>query len=133
MPDTFLLDTSALMCLIEDEPGAERVEYLLNNENTMIPWAALMEIYYMTLRERGEDAAEARFSMISSSPANIIWEMSEAIVILSGVIKAKQRVSFADAVIAGIAIKNSAILVHKDPEMAALGDQIRMEILPYKQ
>lgn len=133
MPDTFLLDTSALMSLIEDEPGAERVEYLLNNENTIIPWAALMEIYYMTLRERGEEVAESRFSMLNSSPASIIWNMSEATVILSGIIKAKHRVSFADAIMAGIAIKNSAILVHKDPEMEALDDKVRMEILPYKK
>jgi predicted nucleic acid-binding protein len=132
MPETFLLDTSALMSLIENEAGADRVEYLLRNEKTLIPWAALMEVYYMSLQERGQEIAEARFSMLNNSPAPILWEMHEASVILSAEIKGRHRVSFADAVMAGFAIHHNAILVHKDPEMEALNNKVRMELLPYK-
>lgn len=133
MSETFLLDTSALMTLIEDEPGADRVEYLLRQGTTLIPWAALMEVYYITLQEKGEEAAEARFSMLINSPATILWEMSEATVILSATVKAKHHVSFADSIMAGFAIKQPATLVHKDPEFDALSALVKQEPLPYKK
>jgi predicted nucleic acid-binding protein len=132
MSKPFLLDTSALMALIEDEPGAERVEHLLTNETSIIPWAALMEVFYMTMREKGRDEAETRFSMLKQSPAQVLWEMSEAILLLAASIKAKNRVSFADSIMAGFAIHQNAILVHKDPELGALTGLVELENLPYK-
>ncbi len=32
-----------------------------------------------------------------------------------------------------VAVRSSAILVHKDPEYEALDDQVRQEALPYKE
>jgi len=48
-----LLDTSALFAFIEDEPGADRVETLLNQRGSMITWVSKFEIYYITIQERG--------------------------------------------------------------------------------
>jgi len=47
-------------------------------------------------------------------------------------LKARFRVSFADALIAAFAVRSSAILVHKDPEFEALADKVLQEPLPYK-
>jgi predicted nucleic acid-binding protein len=132
MDKPFLLDTSALMALIQDEPGADRVEYLLTHETSIIPWAALMEVFYMTMREKGQEEAEARFSMLKESPAQILWDMNESILLLAANIKAKNRISFADAIMAGFAIRQNAILVHKDPELGALIGFVELEALSYK-
>ena len=129
----FLLDTSALLTLIEDEPGANRVKEIFRRGEVLLPWVALMEVYYMTLQEKGQQEAETRFAMLRHSSAEIVWNMDEAIVIRAGKIKAANKVSFADSVIASLAIQNEAILVHKDPEYEALVGQVEMEKLPYKK
>ncbi len=50
----YLLDTSALLACIESEEGDERVKFILKNENVSIPWIALVELFYVTSREKGE-------------------------------------------------------------------------------
>ncbi|MEW6283692.1 MAG: PIN domain-containing protein [Candidatus Eremiobacterota bacterium] len=49
----FVLDTSALFALIEAEPGGDRLEEVLTTETAILSWLALMEVYYVTLQERG--------------------------------------------------------------------------------
>lgn len=54
---TFVLDTSALLALIENEEGAERVESLFREERVLVPFLSLLEVHYVTLQERGQDEA----------------------------------------------------------------------------
>lgn len=129
----FLLDTSALLTLIEDEPGADRVREIFRRGEVLLPWVALMEVYYMTLQEKGQQEAETRFAMLRHSSAEIVWNMDEAIVIRAGKIKAANKVSFADSLISSLAIQTESILVHKDPEYETLTGQVEMEKLPYKK
>lgn len=129
----YLLDTSALLTLIEDEPGADRVKEIFRREQVILPWVALMEVYYMTLQERDQQEAETRFAMLRHSSAEIIWNTDEATVIRAGKIKATNKVSLADSVISSLAIQTQSILVHKDPEYEALVGQAEMEKLPYKK
>jgi hypothetical protein len=42
----YCLDTSALMALVEKEPGMERVKELLARENVLVPCTVLLETYY---------------------------------------------------------------------------------------
>ena len=129
----YLLDTSALLTLIEDESGADRVKEIFRRGEVLLPWVALMEVYYMTLQEKGQQEAETRFAMLRHSSAEIVWSVDEATIIRAGKIKAAHKVSFADSVIASLASQNEAILVHKDPEYEALVEQMEMEKLPYKK
>ena len=129
----YLLDTSALLTLIEDEPGADRVKEIFRREQVILPWVALMEVYSMTLQEQGQQEAETRFAMLRHSSAEIIWNMDEATIIRAGKIKAANKVSFADSLISSLAIQTELILVHKDPEFEALKSILPMESLPYKR
>jgi len=129
----YLMDTSALLTLIEDEPGADRVKEIFRRGQVILPWVALMEVYYMTLQEHGQQEAETRFAMLRHSSAEIIWNMDEATIIRAGKIKAANKVPFADSVISSLAIQTESILVHKDPEYEALEGQVEMESLPYKK
>ncbi|HRQ22306.1 MAG TPA: PIN domain-containing protein [Anaerolineales bacterium] len=101
--ERFLLDTSAVITLIEDEPGAGRVKEIFSRKEVLLPWAVLMEVYYMTLYEKGEEEAEVRFAMLRHSAAEIIWEMSEVVTLRAAKIKSQNKLSFADAVIASLA------------------------------
>ena len=128
----YLLDTSALMAWLEDEDGADRVEALLLNEPVLIPFVALLEVYYITLQERGESVATLRHKTLKRTPADVLWEMDEPTLLIAARFKAGHRISFADAIVAGFAASRNAVLVHKDPEFEPLTDQMLLEALPYK-
>ena len=48
----YMLDTSAVLTLLEDEEGAERVESLLRNEEIVLPFLVLLVTYTITLQEQ---------------------------------------------------------------------------------
>lgn len=131
-PERFLLDTSALMALIEDEAGADRVEQIISQGYAILPWPVLLEVYYITRQEHGQAEADRRYALASKLKAQVLWGMDEPILLTAGRLKAEHRVSFADALIAAFALRAGAILVHKDPEYDVLTDVLDMERLPYK-
>jgi predicted nucleic acid-binding protein len=131
-PEAFLLDSSALLTLIEDEPGAERVEEVLRGRPCLIPWLALLEVHYITQRQQGIDEAERRLALLDHLPAEILWEADASVLRAAAGFKAIHRISLADAVMAGFARARSAVLLHKDPEFEALEGEIVLEKLPYK-
>jgi predicted nucleic acid-binding protein len=128
----FLLDTSALLTLIEDEAGAERVEQVLTQGQVWLPWPVLLEATYITRQEQDEAEADHRYALMKQLPATILWEMDEPTLLTAARIKADHRLSLADAIIAAFAIQRNAVLVHKDPEFEALVGQVLLEALPYK-
>lgn len=133
MTDKYVLDTSAIVAMLRLEPGAERVRDLILTEkrNIILPWAVLYEIYYLTTRQVGEAEAKKRYLTLRELPVTIIWQGEEIYLLSAARIKASYPLSVADSWIAAIAEQENAILVHKDPEMEALDDKVRMEILPY--
>lgn len=131
--ERYLLDTSALMTLIEDEPGADRVEQALKGGSALVPGIALIEVYYVSLQERGQEEADLRYALIKDLNVQILWTMDEAVVLCAGRLKAAHRLSLADSVIAAFAAHHKATLLHKDPEYKALEGVVSMESLPYKK
>jgi predicted nucleic acid-binding protein len=128
----FLLDTSALFSLLEDEAGADRVEHLFRAEKVYLPWVALLEVHYVSRQERGDDVANGRLALLKKLPVEIIWHHDEPALLQASRFKAENRISLADALIAGLASRLGAVLVHKDPEFEALTDVVDLEALPYK-
>jgi predicted nucleic acid-binding protein len=128
----YLLDTTAVLTFLEDEDGAARVETLLREEEILLPYLVLLETYYIMLREQAEDVADRRYALLKQLPAIILWEVDEPTLLTAGRFKAHHRLSLADALIAAFAEEQGAILVHKDPELAALADVVTQELLPYK-
>ena len=131
-PERYLLDTSALMALIEDEAGADRVEQVISQGLALLPWPVLMEVYYITRQEHGQAEADQRYALASKLPTRVLWGMDESLLLTAGRLKAEYHVSFADTLIAAFAIREGATLMHKDPEYDALGDMLAVERLPYK-
>lgn len=129
----YLLDTSAVLTFLEDEDGADRVETILRQEQIVLPYCVLLETYYITLQEQTEDVADKRYALLKQLPATILWNMDEPTLLTAGRFKAQHRLSLADAIIAAFALRQGAILVHKDPELEALANSMEQEILPYKK
>ena len=131
-PERFLLDSSALLTLIEEEPGADRVERVLRGNPTLIPWVAALEVYYVTHQERGLDEAEKRLAILEQLPGEILWQADASVLRKAAGFKSVHRISLADAMIAGYAAVNNAVLLHKDPEYESLEGRVVMESLPLK-
>ncbi len=90
-----------------------------------------MEVYYITLQERDVNEAKQRIDLMMALPVLRV-ESSRALGINAAKIKARYRLSVADAWIAALASEHKAILVHKDPEFAQLTTLIEIMALPYK-
>lgn len=128
----YVLDTSALLALIEDEEGAGRIESILREEEVTLPCVTLLEVHYITRQERGQGEADRRYALLKQLPCEILWQLDEPTLLTASRFKAGQRLSLADAMIAAVAQRRQAILVHKDPEYEALGEEVELEALPYK-
>ncbi len=60
--ESYLLDTSAVFSLTDQEEGCERVQALLRqadkgNLRVLVCAVSLMEVYYISFQEQGEDLA----------------------------------------------------------------------------
>ena len=129
---SFVLDTSALLALRGDEPGADRVEALLskaekNQCRLLLSFMSRMEVLYIVWREEGEEAARHALRLIDSFAVE--WISCEPNILeIAARIKAHGRISVADSWIGATAIAHGAILVHKDPEFEPF-KEIPQEIL----
>ena len=131
----YLFDTSALLALRDDEPGADRVAELLNAAADGGPvchgcFMTLMEVLYRVWKDEGEDAGRAAYAGCQGMAITWVHE-SPALLERAAEAKARFPVSLADAWIAATALELDAVLVHKDPEFERI-DGLRQEVLPYK-
>jgi predicted nucleic acid-binding protein len=132
--ESFVLDTSAVVALTDDEPGADTVERLLRQGGKIelrLSTVTLMELYYVAIRKHGTGAAARLIATVKAWP--VTWvEPTERILLQAGRLKADYRLSFADAIIAATAKLVGATLVHKDPEFLALAPELAQRELPFK-
>ncbi|MBN1886953.1 MAG: type II toxin-antitoxin system VapC family toxin [Thermoflexales bacterium] len=135
-PPIYVLDTSAVLTLIEDEAGADVVQDLLEKAKAervvvLISFMSFMEVYYITRQERDQGEAVHRVDLMGTLPISRV-ESSSSLGIRAGELKANYRLSVADAWIAALAYEQGAALVHKDPEFEQLEGVTQVLKLPYK-
>ena len=124
MASRWLLDTSALLALRDNEAGAERVADLLRqaiNGHGMVLacFMSRMEVLYRVWKDEDERRARLADAQIQSLP--ICWvAASDPLLEQAAAIKACHALSVADAWIAAAARQQGAVLVHKDPEFQAI-------------
>jgi predicted nucleic acid-binding protein len=132
MSSRWLLDTSALLALRDDEDGAERVALLLQSaqdgeSRCLVCFMSRMEILYRVWKDESERHARLADAQLQSLP--ITWvPCTDALLEQAAAIKANHPLSLAAAWIAAAAQREGAEMVHKDPEFRAL-DQVAQEWL----
>ncbi len=130
----YLLDTSALLTLRDNELGAEQVAEILyaaqqGNVQCLGCFMSLMEVFYRVWKDESEQEGRLAYQQCLSLP--IEWVHEHALLLEKAAeFKACHRLSLADAWIAATATLQHAVLVHKDPEFAPLPCQ--QAVLPYK-
>jgi predicted nucleic acid-binding protein len=130
----YLLDTSALLTLRDDEPGAERVAEILQQAakgkvRCYGCFITLMEVLYRVWRDETQTSGRLAYQQCLALPLEWVRD-SDALLLKAAEMKALHSLSLADAWIAACANEQSATLVHKDPEFKAL--PLEQEILPLK-
>ncbi len=135
----FVLDTSALLAYLYDEPGITELADLLehaaskkrDSPKLYLPFMSLMEIEYLLLRRQGRVRAEQILSILNAWPAERV-ESHERWRHAAAHVKASSSLSTADAWIASLALMLNARLIHKDPEFENVAS-LQMLQLPYRK
>ncbi len=130
----YLLDTSALLALRDDEPGADRVAELLRQSRhgetrCLGCFISLMEVMYRVWRDENETQGRLAYEQCLALPMEWIHE-SAGLLKRAAEVKATWRVPVADAWIAACALEMGAVLVHKDPEFMPV--PVQQDALPWK-
>ena len=131
-----VLDTSAIVCVLEDEPGADVVEERLRTARAGkihlgASCVSLVEVYYNAHQSEGKPHARQLVAVMKSWPVEFIYP-DEPLCLAAGEIKALFPLSFADAFVAATARETNAVLLHKDPEFESLRGTVNLKALPYK-
>jgi ribonuclease VapC len=121
-----LLDSFAVLSWLQDEPGAPVVAQLLaeakeSREQLLLHEVNLAEVHYLTIRRVGEDRARSIAAQLVRLPVQIVASTPE-ILWQAALLKAKHRLSLADAFAAATAILMDATIITGDPEFRAIGD-----------
>lgn len=129
----YVLDTSAIMTLLEEEDGYTRVEQVLRSHDTLLPAIVLMETHYISAQVHGVETADECYAWLKQLPATIVWDLDQNLILTASRFKSQHRLSLADALIAAITTLSGGVLLHKDPEYTALKQDVEQEFLPFKK
>ena len=132
---TKVLDSWALIAFFEDEPAAEQVEKLLAQAAaekhklllSVVNWG---EIYYNTMREISQEAAEQQSRDIAALPIDIVGVGDDlSLARQAAIFKATHKMAYADCFAAALAKSKNVELLTGDPEFKALEREIKINWL----
>lgn len=130
---TKVLDSWALIAFFEDEPAADAVEKVLEQAAaekhkllmSVVNWG---EIYYNTMREVSQEAAEQKLKEITAMPIEIV-DADSHLTKQAAIYKATNKMSYADCFGAALAKARSAEFITGDPEFQAVEKEIKINWL----
>lgn len=135
---TKVLDSWALIAFFEDEPAAGEVEKILQRAAddkhkllmSVVNWG---EIYYNTMREVSQAAAEQQARDLAALPIDIIGVSDDLTLVRQAAIyKATRKMSYADCFAAALAKERKAELITGDPEFKQVEGEIKIAWLTPK-
>lgn len=134
MSDTWVLDSYAVLALLQKEPGAEEVLERLEQaqqggERVLMTWVNAGEVLYAVERRRGADNVPQVLGLLEASALRFV-EVDRELTLTAATIKASHRLAYADAFAAALAIREGAPLITGDPEFRQLQDQVTIHWLP---
>jgi predicted nucleic acid-binding protein len=129
------LDSSATLALLRGEPGSETVRDRLEQAEretltVFVSTVSLAEIVSTVARLHGEETARDDLRLLREMPVQFEPPGAEHCT-AAGWLRARYKLSTADAIIAAQAMAAQAELVHKDPELEA-DYGLKQLKLPYK-
>lgn len=135
-PVSVCLDAYAILCWMQDEPGADEVERHLaagvqdEASRCAISVVNLGEVYYRIGRSRGLGEAEDFWSDVHAGllPFQVV-EVTRNRVRRAAALKARYAIAYADAFAIQLALERGLPLLTGDPEMKVVERREPLEIL----
>jgi PIN domain nuclease of toxin-antitoxin system len=127
----YVLDACALIAVLNDEPGREVVESIVNSEDADVTMHALnlLEVYYDVYRCCGQGTADDFLRKIQATPVRILYQLSAEVFREAGRLKATYRISLADAIaLAQASTTDSELLICDHHEFDSVE---RSESIPF--
>ena len=123
--NSFVLDSFALIGFLENEEFASRIERILKQARqgkalVYLHAIHLGEVYYIALREQGQNTADLAYARIKAFPLKYIEIIDDELLQTAARLKAAYPISYADAFAASLATILNASLLTGDPEFKKL-------------
>ena len=120
MTKSIIFDSFAILKYYQDESGAAKVEKLLHSAQrgtvkVLINEINLSEVYYLTIRRVGLEAAKENLERLLNLPIEVISPDSE-LIMRAAEIKAQFAISYADCFAVATAALRSGSIITGDPE-----------------
>ena len=124
-PNSFVLDSYALIGYLENESFSDRIQQALTQAKKgalRLYFHAIHigEVYYIILREQGQSVADLAYSRIKALPIKRIDLIDEELLLTAAGLKARYPISYADSFAAALAMLNNCPLLTGDPEFESL-------------
>jgi predicted nucleic acid-binding protein len=115
----YVLDACALVAAMRSERGADEVVAALDSaekgEATVsMNKLNLLEVYYVTHRTCGKDAADKVMSDLKASPVSIIQDIADNIFFEASRLKVRYKISLADSIVLAEASMSGGELLTAD-------------------
>lgn len=133
---TYVLDASALLRFLNNEPGGTQVEHLINEAivgtvELMMSAANWSEVLHLVLKHHGNAQMIAIESKLQSLPIRILV-VDPVVSKTAAEFRYQHKVPFADSFAGAAAEQNRATLVTADYDFHGLTTSFKIHLLPTK-
>ena len=130
MAATKVLDSWALLCYLEQEPGYEKIidlfEKAIESSKPLlmciVNWG---EVYYQVMRRFGDQKTQEIEHLIQTLPITLI-EANKELTREAARVKAKKRLAYGDCFAVTLALLKKAELYTGDPEFKVMEKEIKI-------
>lgn len=134
MADRFVLDSFALMTLLEDESGASYVQVLLERAarrecELFMSVLNLGEVLYTVESRRGLEASQQVLATVDQLPIKVV-DVDLSLAMSAARLKAGAGVGYADCFVGALAQHLGGIVVTGDSDFRRIEDVVPIEWLP---
>ena len=125
MTKTYVLDASAVLNLLINGPGADRMEHLLKearrlNTPLLASVANWGEVFYLSWQRHGEQSARGTMDNLARLPIRVVpVDLPQAL--KAGELKVVHKIPYVDCLAAALAFVQQATLVTSDRDFEKLG------------
>jgi PIN domain nuclease of toxin-antitoxin system len=131
MVETYVLDSYAILALLGEETGSDKVATILRQAQkeialALITWVNVGEVAYIVERRWGTGQVSRVLGNLEATKISIV-PVERDLALVAAHIKAEHSLSYADAFAAALAIREKAVLVTGDPEFRALEPLLTIE------
>jgi len=127
----YVLDSYAMIAYFEDEPGADRVAFVLKQLikgkakgfMSVVNWG---EVYYNSMREQGISEAEKVILQLDKFPIQIV-DVNKELAYEAAKLKGEFRIAYADCFAVALSVKLGGTIVTGDPDFKKLRERISIQ------